>query len=143
MKLVKLMRGLPGCGKSYIARREFPNALILSTDDFYVVNGKYEFLPEKLSQYHNATVRKFIDALAAGVETIVVDNTNLRITEVILYYRLAEVFFYDVQVVHILADPEVCMRMNTHGVPPGAIEKMAKAVDALPDWVNVRTIVNF
>ncbi|XP_023373527.1 NEDD4-binding protein 2-like 1 isoform X3 [Otolemur garnettii] len=55
-KHLYLLRGLPGSGKTTLARQlqhDFPRALIFSTDDFFFrEDGAYEFNPDFLEEAH-------------------------------------------------------------------------------------------
>nr|XP_048275151.1 NEDD4-binding protein 2-like 1 isoform X4 [Myodes glareolus] len=55
-KHLYLLRGLPGSGKTTLARemqRDFPRAMIFSTDDFFFrEDGAYEFNPDFLEEAH-------------------------------------------------------------------------------------------
>ncbi|XP_058999777.1 NEDD4-binding protein 2-like 1 isoform X4 [Mustela lutreola] len=55
-KHLYLLRGLPGSGKTTLARQlqhDFPRALIFSTDDyFFREDGAYEFNPDFLEEAH-------------------------------------------------------------------------------------------
>jgi adenylate kinase family enzyme len=47
------MRGLPGSGKSTKAKKIAGNfGVIFSTDDFFMVNGKYTYNPQMIGEYH-------------------------------------------------------------------------------------------
>lgn len=49
-----IMRGLPGSGKSYKAKKlaQAENGIIYSTDDFFETTGKYIYDPSKIGEYH-------------------------------------------------------------------------------------------
>ena len=48
-----LVRGVSGSGKSTFAEEFlYPVSLLISTDDFFMVNGEYQFNPELLSENH-------------------------------------------------------------------------------------------
>ncbi|XP_023403015.1 NEDD4-binding protein 2-like 1 isoform X5 [Loxodonta africana] len=55
-KHLYLLRGLPGSGKTTLARQlqhDFPRAVIFSTDDFFSRDdGTYEFNPDFLEEAH-------------------------------------------------------------------------------------------
>ncbi|KAM6180017.1 NEDD4-binding protein 2-like 1 isoform 4-T4 [Erethizon dorsatum] len=55
-KHLYLLRGLPGSGKTTLARQlqhDFPMAVIFSTDDFFArEDGAYEFNPDFLEEAH-------------------------------------------------------------------------------------------
>ena len=74
-KKMYLLRGVPGSGKSTKSNAilsendiDISNILIksqhiLSTDDFFIVDGKYKFDPRKIGQYHEANHRRAEDQM--------------------------------------------------------------------------------
>ena len=81
-QLVYLMRGLPACGKSHMARRlAGDDGIVLETDQyFYTEVGddpeKYDFSDELLSAARAWNLDRFRQAIAEGVSPIVVDRGN-------------------------------------------------------------------
>uniref|UniRef100_A0A914WY62 Uncharacterized protein n=1 Tax=Plectus sambesii TaxID=2011161 RepID=A0A914WY62_9BILA len=80
-KVLILMRGLPGSGKSYLARnleKRGLNGRVFSTDDFFCSpNGSYVFDQNKLSDYHAQNVGRVRDAIGEDRTPVIVDNTNV------------------------------------------------------------------
>lgn len=131
VKLLLLMKGVPGSGKSHKAREiaaEVPGAVVFSTDDFFMQDGDYRFDPSKLGEYHAANQRRAKDAFAAGVRVVIIDNTNLQAWEAKEYVVFGFVYGYAPFVLEAgtpwAKDAEECARRNTHGVPKEAIERM-------------------
>lgn len=136
---VRIMRGLPGSGKSYFGekmlQRLFETApTIVSADHFFIGDdGVYRFNPKQLAVAHKVCRKKFLQALTDGCELVVVDNTNTMPTEIAFYYDLATLFTNDVEIL-TLEPPaimerknwlEQCNKMNQHGVPMKSITAMA------------------
>lgn len=142
MAHVIIMRGLPGSGKTTWVRDNAPgDAIIVSADTYFMQNGRYQFDPSKIAEAHNDCLRRFVAALQERTSpTIVVDNTNLRVTEIAPYYRLAEAFGYTPIVVWVHQHPDACANRNIHNVPRDAILKMMTATEALPNWMNVEHV---
>ena len=151
MRQLVLMRGLPGSGKSTRARaiaiRHLSNKgtsmAILSTDDYHMVDGEYIFNAEMLGQFHELNHKRAERFMRCETELVIIDNTNVRHRDMKSYKDSAEQLGYDVLEVIVgrdelfpgmedacqykLADYiDVCTERNTHGVPRGAIEKMAR-----------------
>jgi len=128
-KLLVLMRGLPGSGKSYYARTTFPDATILSTDEYFMVGGEYCFDPQKLGHAHGWNQWRAKKALEAGHETIVIDNTHTQLWEMDAYKQLAKENGYTVEIHQSTAewrnDPVACHEKQTHGVPLETVHRMA------------------
>lgn len=150
MQKMILMRGLPGSGKSTKARSIAMDALytgaattiaICSTDDFFMRNGEYQFVPRLIGDAHKWNQDRVRYHMIAQTELIIVDNTNTQAWEMKPYRDLATSMRYDVEEI-VVGDeylsnkfmaPEVkqeyvdtCHARNTHGVPREVIEKMMK-----------------
>jgi NEDD4-binding protein 2 len=96
------MRGVSGSGKSTLAEKicaEQSFAVIVSTDDYFVVEGEYRFDPKKLGEYHAANVRRTEDAMVERCPCIIVDNTNTQAWEMKPYVELAVKHGYSVKIV--------------------------------------------
>ena len=133
MKIVFILRGLPGSGKSTFAEHlVVDGGVIHSTDDFFVSeDGEYCFDPDRLNEFHSLNFLQFKNSLKSGVPFVVVDNTNSRRREWIHYLLTAESFGYTVMILNMPhPDPEVAAKRNIHGVPAEAIRAM------LSRWEN-------
>lgn len=101
MQLV-LMRGVSGSGKSTLARKicaEQPEAIIISTDDFFTAEGQYKFDPKRLGEFHSANVKRAEDAMVEKCPCVIVDNTNTQAWEMRPYVELAMTHDYTVKIV--------------------------------------------
>lgn len=142
MKKLLIMRGPSGAGKDYWISHNAPNAKIISTDNYFMVNGEYKFDITRLAEYHNYTLRDCVAHLQIGTPFIVINNTNTRVFEIAPYYRLGEAFGYEVEIVWIIAHPDKCKAHTQHNVPPQNIDKMFFQAEPLPDWWNVTVVIN-
>ncbi len=139
MKRVIIMRGIPGSGKSTEARSF--GGHVVSTDDYFMIDGVYRFDFRKLGEAHVSCMRRFIEHLNAGHETVVVDNTNICIFEVNPYRLVALAMGYQVAVVHVVCDPEICAKRNTHGVNLKSIQRMKKDYEPMPAFLGGERVV--
>ena len=129
-KTVKIIRGISGVGKStYVMMNKMiaDKSIVCSADDYFVnEQGQYEFDGRKIPMAHQWCWGKFIDAIGEG-RNIIVDNTNTQPWEYENYIKLAKLFDYEVEIIHItpkgLTNEELAKR-NTHGVPLESIEQM-------------------
>ena len=129
-KTVKIIRGISGVGKStYVMMNKMiaDKSIVCSADEYFVnEQGQYEFDGRKIPMAHQWCWGKFIDAIGEG-RNIIVDNTNTQPWEYENYIKLAKLFDYEVEIIHItpkgLTNEELAKR-NTHGVPLESIEQM-------------------
>ncbi len=145
MKVI-IMRGLPGSGKSYFANRLKlgGRAVVVSADDAHTVDGVYRFDPAKKAQAHDNCLRQALEEMKGDYQgfhdtncaLLIVDNTNIAVWEIAPYYRLAEVFDLQVEVVRLHCDFETACRQNVHEVPRSVIWAMYQMLMAekLPPW---------
>lgn len=129
MNIAYILRGVPGSGKSTIAKHlTAGGGVIHSTDDFFYVNGKYIFDYRKLSEYHEKNFEAFCRSLKEGVSVVVCDNTNVRRKDFEPYVRAAEDAGYVAAVVTLPhPDPEVAAQRNVHNVSADTISRLIKA----------------
>lgn len=124
-----LMRGLPGSGKSYRAK-EFTkdSGIVLSTDEYFMKNGRYDFKPSKLADAHIWNQNRAKRSMEKMVTPVVIDNTNLEMWQMKPYVSLARKAKYQVDICEM--DTEWCFkpselaRRNSHGVNKEAIERL-------------------
>ena len=80
-KNLVLVRGTSGSGKSTFAEEFiYPVSLLISTDDFFMINGEYQFNPELLAEI---------------VTNIIVHNTFTQAWEMKPYEDLADKYGYN------------------------------------------------
>ena len=102
-KTVIINRGIPASGKSSFAKeivstfeKNKLDAISCSTDDYFMVDGKYCFDAEKLGEYHHRNQEKFELSLKENFHLVICDNTNLEPWEAKYYYQLAKKYDYSV-----------------------------------------------
>lgn len=141
MKTVYIIRGLPGSGKTFLAKQVNSNPNhICSADDYMMVNGVYSFDPNRLGYVHRECQKKFAQLLNNQIENVVVANTNTTIKELDIYVMLAYAANYKV----ILQEPatawkfdvEECFNRNTHNVPLDTLKRMLDRYTSNKDCIN-------
>lgn len=144
--LVIIMRGLPGSGKSRLAKQwwqqrasEYPREqIICSTDDYFQQGTRYVFQAELLPKYHALNLVRFIDGLNAKRPLMICDNTNMACWEYLPYQRAAQALGYKVKRI-LVGNPtdarqqQLCARNNKHDVSLDTIEQMAANFEADQD----------
>lgn len=143
---VILMRGVSGSGKSTVARQlvdGHPSAIIVSADDFFVVDGHYLYDRTKIESAHRTCLRKFIDALQANTGLVIVDNTNVTELHASPYMAVAEAYEYDAIILRIQCDWRKAQGRNRHGVSMEQAERQALNISReLPSWWKAETFDN-
>ncbi len=146
MQKVYIMRGPSGSGKNYWIEHniDLKHAHILSADDYHITpDGKYVYVKENAKEAHDKCLRKFTDLVRSGTfDDIVVANTNIRAFEFSTYYRLAEAYSYDVEIVWIVTSPEQCKARTVHGTPPEIIDAMFRCLEPIPAGWNYRVVLS-
>jgi predicted kinase len=119
-KILIILRGLPGSGKSSFAELLGTKA-ICCADDYVTRNGIYNWKPETIGASHDWSQRKCRRFMKAQVERIVVANTSTSARELKPYMDLARQFGYKVFSVVV---ENRHGGVNVHNVPDATLEKM-------------------
>ena len=127
-----LVRGLPGSGKTTIARMLVgslhsqmiePSSLLVSADDYFTFvlgeYGEYEFDPEKLKDAHDWCQREAFAAMSDGDDLVVVHNTFTTMWEMNPYLAVAKLHDYSIQVIECKGNFG-----SVHDVPAETIDRM-------------------
>ncbi|XP_020847025.1 NEDD4-binding protein 2 isoform X2 [Phascolarctos cinereus] len=141
-----LLRGLPGSGKSFLARKlleENPNGIILSSDDYFSKNGQYQFDGNLLGEAHEWNRKRAKEALEKKVSPVIIDNTNLQAWEMKPYIILSQKYKYKI---HFREPdtwwkfkPKELARRNIHGVTK---EKIARMLEHYERYVSVTHVLD-
>ncbi len=134
-----LPRGTPGSGKSTLAHKLKGNdGVVLSTDDFFMIDGEYRWSAEKMGMAHRWNQNRCRDAIKREIPIIVVDNTNLVAKEIKPYIDAVKNTDYGVLVVEPYNEhcrnAEVLFQRNKHGVPMETIQRMLAKEEPLRDF---------
>lgn len=98
-RVLVLMRGVSGSGKSTVAKKIAGKGVVLSTDDLFVKDGRYEFDPSKIGVNHSINQSRAETAMKDGISPVVIDNTNTQGWEMKPYVMLADKYGYSVEIV--------------------------------------------
>uniref|UniRef100_A0A3Q3H1H1 YLP motif-containing protein 1 n=1 Tax=Labrus bergylta TaxID=56723 RepID=A0A3Q3H1H1_9LABR len=141
-RIVIIMRGLPGSGKSHVAKlirdKEVdcggapPRVLVL--DDYFMTEvekvekdrdtGKrvkskvleYEYEPEMEDTYRNSMLKTFKKTLDDGFfPFIILDTINDRVKHFDTFWSAAKTKGFEVYLAEISADTQTCSKRNVHG----------------------------
>ena len=118
-----LLRGLPGSGKSTVAKAIQPSgwSAHYEADMFFMKNGEYVFDPTQLRDAHAWCQDQTRKAMVDEIPTVIISNTFTQEWEMEAYYLLAKEFGYTVfsMIVENRHDG-----VNSHGVPAEKLEQM-------------------
>lgn len=125
MKLAVVMRGIPGSGKSTVARmlHEMFGAVIHSTDSYHIKDGVYTYDATKAPEYHHYNLEAFMDSCAAGKSMVIVDNTNIWPHNYEPYVYAAHNSGYKVLQIKL----KNAHRVSIHSVPDEVVNRMKDA----------------
>ncbi|KAM6150123.1 NEDD4-binding protein 2 [Erethizon dorsatum] len=141
-----LLRGLPGSGKSFLARtlqEDNPSGVILSTDDYFYINGQYQFDVKYLGEAHEWNHNRAKEAFEKKISPIIIDNTNLQAWEMKPYVALSQKHKYKV----LFREPDTwwkfkpkeLARRNVHGISK---EKITRMLEHYQHFVSVPIIMS-
>uniref|UniRef100_A0A1B0B8Q0 Smr domain-containing protein n=1 Tax=Glossina palpalis gambiensis TaxID=67801 RepID=A0A1B0B8Q0_9MUSC len=139
-RIMIIMRGAPGSGKTYLAhllmQKYMPQVpekdirdFVLSSDDyFYDSAGRYKYSIDRLAEAHDHNQRRAREKAEDGWSPIIVDNTNMKLWEMLPYVQIAVKNGYLVE----LLEPKTAWHkssrklamLNRHEVPRETIERM-------------------
>jgi len=126
MKELFLIRGVSGCGKTSLTKtllRQYDKHI--STDDFFMVDGVYDFDVSKLKHNHLQCQKQVGEWLSQG-KRVFVHNTFTEEWEMTPYFILGETFGYKV---YTLVVENRHQSENTHSVPSETITKQKERFD--------------
>ena len=118
-----LLRGLPGAGKSTVAKALRPSGWYghYEADMYFMKDGEYKFDGSKIKDAHNWCAIQTQKAMVDDIPTIIVSNTFTQEWEMETYYKLAEENGYQV---HSLIVENRHGGVNEHGVPEDKLQAM-------------------
>lgn len=129
MKLLYIVRGLPGSGKSTIAEKLAPKWWVFEADQFFCdkdehgnpIEDTYSFDAKKIAFAHKDCQERVRHSMHRCVDdtTLVVSNTFTQKWEVKPYIELAKKYGYEVQIITVQSNFK-----NVHGVPQESIMRM-------------------
>ena len=155
-RVLVILRGVPGSGKSTIAHNIYDtvsngcalsdvgvvriySAVICSTDDVCTMlnGGKYKFDPTRLGLYHSINQSVAHACMKQGIDCVIIDNTNIKHRDYEQYVATAQIYGYTIVKYKVgvtdftnfptLADDY--RHRNTHGVPLNTILRMGASFE--------------
>jgi len=119
-KILYIVRGIPGSGKSTFAKQLTSN--VFEADHYFIDNeGNYNFDPSKIKDAHKDCQDNVRYAMESSISKIAVSNTSTQDWELQPYYELATKYGYTVFSIVVENRHE---GVNQHGVPEDKLELM-------------------
>lgn len=155
-KVMVLMRGCPGSGKSFqainILNRCYINAnideFIFSADKYFINKhtGHYNFVKSKLIKAHKWAYENTYNAVQLEVTPVIIDNSNILAWQMEDYVKLAVNNGYWIEILEPNTewawDREMLFKKNQHSVPFDNINIMLKQYDHTINVENILTRYN-
>nr|XP_042699348.1 NEDD4-binding protein 2 isoform X2 [Chrysemys picta bellii] len=145
-QVLVLLRGVPGSGKSFLARtllEDNPSGIILSTDDYFYKNGQYQYDANCLGEAHEWNRKQAKEAFEKRISPIIIDNTNIQAWEMKPYVALSQQYKYKVMFrepdTWWKFKPKELERRNIHGVSK---EKIKRMLERYERCLTVNSILN-
>ncbi|XP_068178330.1 NEDD4-binding protein 2 isoform X2 [Antennarius striatus] len=144
-KVLVLLRGAPGSGKSTMARalvEHNPGGVRLSTDDFFFRRGEYQYDPSAVGEAHEWNHKRAKEAFEKGVSPVIIDNTNMQGWEMRPY--VAQALKHGYKILFREPDtwwknkPRELERRTSHNVP---LEKIRYMLNGFERFVTVQSIM--
>lgn len=126
MNELVIIRGPSGSGKSTYVKKNFSDYMHCEADQFFMVEGVYQFDRTKLGQAHAACQKDVDNALTFG-RNVVVSNTSTTQREVNDYIKLAEKHKVPYRIIRLAKQFQ-----NVHGVPADVVLSMQKRMVDIP-----------
>lgn len=120
-KVLFIVRGLPGSGKTTLAKQLTAN--VFEADHYFYDNdGNYNFIPSEIKEAHKECQEFVGHAMESNIEKIAVSNTFTQEWEMKPYINLAKEHGYKVFTIVV---ENRHGGINVHNVPEDKIEQMA------------------
>jgi len=127
MNILYLVRGLPGAGKSTLAKKLVGDNY-REPDQFFVnEDGEYVFDYRRVDRAVKWCQQEILRLIATGVKEVAVAGVFTRLERLQFYKDLAKRYNYNVIVIEVHSNFE-----STHGVPNYSINLMKKNWEHIP-----------
>ena len=157
-KTVIINRAISGSGKTTMTncivkklQSENISVSVHSTDNFFIINGRYVFDFNKLGEYHKKNFESFKESIENNVDVVICDNTNLSPWETEAYTNLAREYNYKILIItldpreideHILSQRITKENPNAHGISEETLKNMIRRYYTFDDLLNPKIMVN-
>ncbi|XP_053419371.1 NEDD4-binding protein 2-like 2 isoform X2 [Nycticebus coucang] len=145
-KILILLRGLPGSGKTTLSRillGQSRDGIVFSTDDYFHHQDGYRYNVNQLGDAHDWNQNRAKQAIDQGRSPVIIDNTNTQAWEMKPYVEMAigkgyRVEFHEPETWWKF-DPEELEKRNKHGV---SRKKIAQMLDRYEYQMSISIVMN-
>ncbi|XP_068936442.1 uncharacterized protein [Petaurus breviceps papuanus] len=145
-RLLILLRGLPGSGKTTLSRvllGQNRGGIVFSTDDYFRHRNGYTYNVRQLGDAHDWNQSRAKKAIDQGRSPVIIDNTNTQAWEMKPYVEMAigkgyRVEFHEPETWWKF-DPDELEKRNKHGV---SREKIAQMLDHYEYKMSISIVMN-
>lgn len=138
--MLRIIRGLPGSGKSYYAKNCFGGALVIEADQRFVTpDGDYAFEKNRDDTY-TYVEDMIICACMHKLQHIIVTTASGHISSIQRYVDIAKKYGHEVRVMWL--DHLNGGKYNDHHVPPAIIDKMKRSWEIYPGETYARRVIS-
>nr|XP_015197358.1 PREDICTED: NEDD4-binding protein 2-like 1 [Lepisosteus oculatus] len=119
------------------------NGKVLSSDDYFKRNGKFDYNEQDQDKAHRENERKAWKAMKRGISPVIIDNTNVRLWYMKSYVEMADELHYTIEIVE-QKDNKKCsieeLYRRTKGTIP--MDKLQTMRDTFEEYETVDDIRN-
>ncbi len=157
-KTVIINRAVPGSGKTTITncvvdvlKNNGIDIAVHSTDEYFMVEGKYVFSIDDLGRHHEANIEGFKRDIEMSTDVIVCDNTNIAPWQTEPYTKLARENGYKILTItlnprelekHVKSQKVTEKKPDAHGVTEDVLKKMIVEYALYDDLLNPKIIID-
>ncbi|OGC82082.1 MAG: hypothetical protein A2V81_02940 [Candidatus Abawacabacteria bacterium RBG_16_42_10] len=134
---VTILRGISGAGKTTWVKDHVADAVVVSADHHFTIDGEYKFDRSKLQENHNKCFKKFLEAILKSELWIIVDNTNIETWEYAPYVLAARAYDYEVELITFICSVELSQSRKDL-VPTEQLQNMQKRLDEETEYMPQR-----
>ncbi len=134
MRQVICLQGIPGSGKSTMAKN-WNRAAVVSADEYMVGEDNiYLFEANRLLQCHAKCFNSFLSKLHNWIcledylDVVIVDNVNSRPEHVSPYALGAAAFGFDFKIIRMDCPRELALSRNIHNVPSHTVARLDEEI---------------